>query len=115
MHIDVPADLAAIPARLSALLQGLPDPETDALLAEIIEGTGLFDDLDDEARRTALHYHRVVMLADDLGDYAAALVDEADGSAAKRERLSAMPADELLAQMRVESAAFRKRLAAPAL
>lgn len=112
MHIEVPADLAAIPARLSALLQGLPDTETDALLAEIVEDTGLFDDLDDEAKRTARHYHRIVMLADELGDYAAALRDEADGSAAEQRHVDAMSEDEQAAYYRQKLSGVRERLAA---
>ena len=84
MNIAVPADLAAIPERLTALLQGLPDPDIDAEVAEAMDDWGLFAELDGEAKQTALHFYRIEMLAKELAGIADALTSEADGTAARQ-------------------------------
>lgn len=65
MHTTMPARLAAMPGRLSALLQGLPDPNIDAEMSEAV-GSGLYAELDGEAKQTALHFYRIEMLGEEL-------------------------------------------------
>lgn len=106
MTIAVPAALAGMPARLSALLQGLPDTYIDAEIAEAVE-EGLYDDLAPEAMATALRFYRIEMLAEELASMADALKSEADGTAAERRRVEAMSDEERAAHDTAETKATR--------
>ena len=109
MNIATPAALAAMPARLSAILHGLPDPDIDAEVAEAMLDTGLYDDLTGTAKRTALHYYRVEMLAEELASIADRLKSEADGTAEARRRREAMSPEQRTAERQARMVAWEAR------
>lgn len=67
MHTAMPARLAAMPGRLSALLQGLPDPDIDAEMNEA-DGTAAqqqrTDAMDDDAIYQAERAENRAIIAD---------------------------------------------------
>ena len=92
---DIPAALAAMPDRLTALLFNEADAEIDAELAEAEDETGLFDDLSGTKLAERRYFHRLRMLAETLHE----LLDEADGTTAawlerQRRMLEAMSPEE---------------------
>lgn len=110
MNIATHAALVAMPSRLSAILHGLPDPDIDAEVAEAIRETGLYDDLTGTAKRTALYYYRVEMLAEELASMADNLKNEVDGTAEARRRVEAMSPEQRTAERQARMAAWEAKL-----
>lgn len=81
MPLDIPAALAAMPDRLTALLFNEEDTMIDAEMQEAIDSTGLFAGLTGAELAKQSYYYRIGMLADEIHR----LVAIADGSKAERE------------------------------
>lgn len=63
-HHDIPAELAALPDRFSALIHGREDAVTDEALAEAEAELGLFSDLAGSDLAKARYFYRLELLTE---------------------------------------------------
>lgn len=88
MKYDVSPELAAVPARLAALISGEPDPEIDAMMDEAEHEDGIWDGVPPAIRDEQRYFYRIETLANAI----LRLVDRDSGAESIMPYLSAWAA-----------------------